>query len=807
MRQPPLSHPVNHETRLALVLNGGVSLAVWMGGVTHELDLLRHASGDAGEDTVEPEDQEVFNIWKEITKSQGTRVVIDVVAGSSAGGLNGMLLATALGRGAALPNLRKVWEESAALNKLLVPKSKTSVLSGEAFETKIRAAVEEIGVGTESARIPITLFLPATSLDGRARSYVDGFGNQFAVRDHRRLYRFQNDDKAVIYTRTDQTWGFKPNEQADFIPKNKDALVQAARATGSFPVAFPPVSESPLMAFRVHPKPALDDPASFVMDGGVLNNAPFAPVLEAIGRRTLENPGMRVLVYVVPSSGRGEHESKEQIDENTSSHRIAFNATRYPQEADFRSSTEDLCNRLSSSVRDARLDLFQRVSEGDLDANLTRLTGLAKGLLEEYRRNRARAVIYDLRRRLADDKTVTSLAVTPETPAEKIDQIIDAEDPPNWVPLKDPGGISDPLKEEWRWGLIVAERVLQSLSSHLHGCLRGVAKTKKAAKLNKAQQECLIDGVQFIAEQQKRVVAVVEAFDAQTRLQSDSTTVLSDEGAASLITMEFERLEIPETLRRIVAQSGERYVKALRAANVKGWNRPEDAVSACLAVEVLTSAYAAPSKVIEPLMPEFQFLRLGPDKMSRVLFEDRFSDMGDRKLYGVRFQHFAAFFNSDWRKSDFAWGRLDAAHHLLRLFTFTTEQERRDREYELHWAILKAEAPEGEGDPHKWMMGNLEELNEPTDNKLLEKATRSKGGKKAFADIVDSILEVFRLNRFPFRGIIRFFRPRILKAYVSDSKLSPIGAVRVAIKDAFSTGVMITLLLAYVFLMVWTVTH
>lgn len=35
----------DHEIRIALVLNGGVSLAVWMGGVTHELDLIRRASG------------------------------------------------------------------------------------------------------------------------------------------------------------------------------------------------------------------------------------------------------------------------------------------------------------------------------------------------------------------------------------------------------------------------------------------------------------------------------------------------------------------------------------------------------------------------------------------------------------------------------------------------------------------------------------------------------------------------------------------------------------------------------------------
>src|SRR4051812_2022829 len=36
--------PPAGELRLAVVMNGGVSLAIWMGGVAHELDLLRRAS-------------------------------------------------------------------------------------------------------------------------------------------------------------------------------------------------------------------------------------------------------------------------------------------------------------------------------------------------------------------------------------------------------------------------------------------------------------------------------------------------------------------------------------------------------------------------------------------------------------------------------------------------------------------------------------------------------------------------------------------------------------------------------------------
>ena len=37
------------EVRLALVLNGGVSLAIWIGGVTKEIDELRSELGGAAE--------------------------------------------------------------------------------------------------------------------------------------------------------------------------------------------------------------------------------------------------------------------------------------------------------------------------------------------------------------------------------------------------------------------------------------------------------------------------------------------------------------------------------------------------------------------------------------------------------------------------------------------------------------------------------------------------------------------------------------------------------------------------------------
>src|SRR3954465_15601407 len=136
----------DHEIRIALVLNGGVSLAVWMGGVTHELDLIRRASGAAGAPKAQSYDEELAARWRELCRRGGERrrVVVDVIAGTSAGGLNGSLLATAISNGSTLdpdgengPWLRQKWVALGSLEVgKLVPSAgekPTSVLDGKYF--------------------------------------------------------------------------------------------------------------------------------------------------------------------------------------------------------------------------------------------------------------------------------------------------------------------------------------------------------------------------------------------------------------------------------------------------------------------------------------------------------------------------------------------------------------------------------------------------------------------------------------------------------------------------------------------------
>ena len=72
--------PAREELRLAVVLNGGVSLAIWMGGVAHEIDRLAKATDGRAP-------------MAELLKWAGSTARVDVITGTSAGGINGAALA------------------------------------------------------------------------------------------------------------------------------------------------------------------------------------------------------------------------------------------------------------------------------------------------------------------------------------------------------------------------------------------------------------------------------------------------------------------------------------------------------------------------------------------------------------------------------------------------------------------------------------------------------------------------------------------------------------------------------------------
>jgi patatin-related protein len=113
------------EIRIALVCYGGVSLAIYMHGITRELHRLVAASSrlDAEENPFKPPCTEhvYWQLLRDMADREGvrTRVVVDVISGTSAGGINGVFLAKAIAHNLSQQSLRDLWFAEADIGKLL----------------------------------------------------------------------------------------------------------------------------------------------------------------------------------------------------------------------------------------------------------------------------------------------------------------------------------------------------------------------------------------------------------------------------------------------------------------------------------------------------------------------------------------------------------------------------------------------------------------------------------------------------------------------------------------------------------------
>ena len=133
------------ELRIALVCFGGVSLAVYMHGISKEiLKLLRASSrlhgtldraarakaafgGTDDIDEFDKRDKELdteidyFELLREIGRKMELRVIVDIIAGASAGGINAAMLARAISHDLPMTKLRDLWLNNADVSVLLSP--------------------------------------------------------------------------------------------------------------------------------------------------------------------------------------------------------------------------------------------------------------------------------------------------------------------------------------------------------------------------------------------------------------------------------------------------------------------------------------------------------------------------------------------------------------------------------------------------------------------------------------------------------------------------------------------------------------
>ncbi|MFG3577869.1 patatin-like protein [Micromonospora chersina] len=289
------------DIRLAVVMTGGVSLAVWISGVT--LEVFRLATARTGAESP----------YASLLDLLRADVRVDVISGTSAGGLNGAFLALGLARGGDLSVMRDLWHEHGSLDRLLrdpLTRRPPSLLKGDDyFLPKVRDALEKLvsvsrspSGRTDDERAPIELVLTGTLWQGRSTAFTDDLGVGITETDHDATFRFA--DLRAGYRDGRPVSG---DLSADAV---LDELAAAARCTSSFPGAFEPhfVRVSPGdpggdLRWESAAGRANFREAQHVVDGGVLLNKPIRPALEAVYRQTAGFQVRRVLAYVAPDPG------------------------------------------------------------------------------------------------------------------------------------------------------------------------------------------------------------------------------------------------------------------------------------------------------------------------------------------------------------------------------------------------------------------------------------------------------------------------------------------------------------------------
>ncbi|MCC3773387.1 patatin-like protein [Streptomyces sp. UNOB3_S3] len=280
------------DIRLAVVMNGGVSLAVWIGGVTVELHHLAMARRW---------DEAVYRPLLDLLCADAR---VDVIAGTSAGGLNGAFLALGLAREKDITPLCGLWRDKGALGKLLqhpLQRQPPSLLQGDYFLDELRNALRAVATSPprtgaddgRTGRRPVELILTGTLWRGRYSSSCDDTGVRITEVDHDARFRFASQAGA-----TDPVADLQDDGVID-------RLAVAARCTSSFPAAFAPQWVDVDADAADGPWPSTAGRANFrvpqyVVDGGILLNKPIRPALEAVYRQTAQSQVRRVLTYVVP---------------------------------------------------------------------------------------------------------------------------------------------------------------------------------------------------------------------------------------------------------------------------------------------------------------------------------------------------------------------------------------------------------------------------------------------------------------------------------------------------------------------------
>jgi patatin-related protein len=751
------------ELRLALICYGGVSLAIYMHGITREIWHLLRASRAYHDGTAPGAGSEAVyrDIIADMEATSGVklRVLADIIAGSSAGGINGIFLAQAIVTGQSLEPLTDMWLETADVDTLLDPDARplsrftkfwaipiawlilrrrggaidqtvakearqevafklsrfvrarwfAPPFGGQVFSKLLLDALDAMGKSVKGEKLlpdnqPLDLFVTVTDFHG-----------------HDQMLRL-NSPPVVAEAEHRLTIDFSTRGRGDLaaIPE----LIFAARATASFPGAFPPFSVRELdilltaneiiwpgrQAFlqRILPQQFAAGVAedTMLIDGSVLANAPFNQAIGALRNRPARREVDRRFVYIDPKPGRPSFRFKRKNAGDGPKKPPSFFATilgatsNIPREQPIRDSLEKITGR-SDRIKRMRhvIDSLRAEVEATVEKMLGKTWFLSQPTLSRMQKWRLSA----------QEKAIAAAGFSYQAyghlkVAGVVDDIV-ATARRAW-PEGNPEHYHDLRAAIWTE---IRKRGLDHVTK-----LGGKGASKESIDFFRHHDlRFRIRRLRFMARH------LAEEVENSSDAPAEAVAIMRDAIYASLAR--FLDLETAEHLGvdfAVAVQQG----LGNPAALIDFLSAQRDLVSAdahtdtalCNAMLALPAVarrtmmlgylgYALYDIATLPLLQDEGFDEFDPVKVDRISPDDAPTIRAGgaaATLKGIEFNNFGAFFSRAYRENDYLWGRLHGVDRLIDILASSLpaghemghEDRLRHKRRAFH-AILDQEAP------------------------------------------------------------------------------------------------------------------
>ena len=722
------------ELRLALICYGGVSLAIYMHGVTREAwHLVRASRGFHNGSPHADGSQGIYRqLMEEIERETGVRmrVLNDIIAGSSAGGINGIFLAQAIATGQSLEPLTDLWLQTADVDRLVDPDARPLSRFSKFWATPIAWALLRRKKGTiertvsrdarDEVAMKLSRFVRARwfkppfgglqlsgllydALATMAETKADGpllppgqpldlFVTVTDFYGHDEILRL-NSPPRVVETEHRLTISFstrsdKGTDELAAIPE----LLFAARATASFPGAFPPFVVGELdklvktrgaswdsrEAFlnRVLPRQYAENnfADAVLVDGSILANAPFNQAIEALRNRPARREVDRRFVYIDPKPGLPSFRYRADRDEDEIADAkipgwfaTIFGATsNIPREQPINDSLEKIAGRTR------RIQRLREVTDGlhsEVEKTIETLLGKTLFLsrptparLQKWRNiaqeRGAKAAGYSYpayghlkMAEITDDITRTVLRATPGAAAGFENDVRDAI----WQELQTRGlgRISDPTglgaspdaivffrNHDLRFRI----RRMRFLARRLAEQVENTSLTEDAPGAN-AMHDAIYDALALFIQRE-----TTEFLGPDFKVAARNACV----NPAAVIDL---------LARKTALNTADRQVDGLICEALQEMKASDRRV-------MLLGYLGYPLYDIAtlPLLQGEGLDEFDPVKVDRISPDDATairSGGAEATLKGIEFNNFGAFFSRSYRENDYLWGRLHGAERFI----------------------------------------------------------------------------------------------------------------------------------------------